>query len=139
MIVGRFDRTTNTMNFPSRFAAVLLLACALAGSAFAAERTSAEAEKVAQQALAHAIIIDTHADTPQMMLDEGYDLAQPGQPLHGQHPKMREGHLGASSCPSGWTRSGRAQDLIHRALDLIDAVNQQVARHPARTGAGAHR
>ena len=45
--------------------------------------------------LDHAIIIDTHADTPQVMLDEGYDLADPASPYMISIPKMRAGHLGA--------------------------------------------
>ena len=62
-------------------------------SAFA--QTSADPGQVAARALDHAIIIDTHADTPQLMLDEGYDLADPASPYMISIPKMRAGHLGA--------------------------------------------
>src|SRR5204863_3603492 len=68
-------------------------------------------------------------DTPQMMLDEGYDLPDPNSPYMISIPKMRQGHLGAEFF-SIWVDVGwPPQDLIHRALDLIDVVNDQVAGH----------
>jgi membrane dipeptidase len=109
-----------------------LLAIAAFGlsPARAAERTPAEAAKVADRVLAKAIIIDTHADTPQMMLDEGYDLADPASPFMVSIPKARAGHLGAEFMSIWVDVDWPKDDLIHRALDLIDAVNAQVARHP---------
>ena len=87
------------------------------------------AQQVAARALDHAIIIDTHADTPQAMLDEGYDLADPASPFMISIPKMRAGHLGAEFFSIWVDVTWPKQDLIHRALDLIDATDQQVARH----------
>ena len=108
----------------------ILLVCGLAaGPLFSSQRPPAEAEKTAEKVLLQAIIIDTHADTPQMMLDEGYDLAQPDSPFMISVPKMRQGHLGAEFfsiwVDVGWPK----QELIHRALDLIDVVYEQVGRH----------
>jgi membrane dipeptidase len=108
---------------------VLLLALLPVPSLVAKERTVAEAQKVAQRVLSRAIVIDTHADTPQMMLDDGYDLADPNSPFMISIPKMRTGHLGAEFLSIWVEVDWPPQDLIHRALDLIDAVNQQVARH----------
>ncbi len=89
---------------------------------------------IVDRVLDHSIIIDTHADTPQVLLDEGYDLADPASPYMISIPKMREGHLGAEFfsiwVDTDWPR----EDLIHRALDLIDATNQQVAKHPDALG-----
>jgi membrane dipeptidase len=84
---------------------------------------------VAARALDHAIIIDTHADTPQLMLDEGYDLADPASPYMISIPKMRAGHLGAEFFSIWVDVTWPTQDLIHRALDLIDVTDQQVAKH----------
>ncbi|MGD0694527.1 MAG: dipeptidase [Terriglobia bacterium] len=118
------------MTFPGRFVTALLLSFAFALPNFAAQRTPAEAEKVVKEVLGHAIMIDTHADTPQMLLDNGYDLAQQQSPYMISIPKMREGHLGAEFMSiwvdTEWPRA----DLIHRAVDMIDAVNEQLARHP---------
>jgi membrane dipeptidase len=100
----------------------------------AAQRSAPKALQVSEQALQHSIIIDTHADTPQMMLDEGYNLASPASPYMISIPKMRKGHLGAEFfsiwVPTDWPR----EDLVHRALDLIDVVGEQVARHSDALG-----
>jgi membrane dipeptidase len=114
----------------SRRALEILLVCALtAVSLYSSQRPPADAEKTAEKVLQQAIIIDTHADTPQMMLEEGYDLAQPDSPYMVSIPKMRQGHLGAEFFSIWVDVTWPKQDLIHRALDLIDAVNDQVARH----------
>ena len=93
-----------------------------------------DAAGIAARALDHAIIIDTHADTPQVLLDEGVDLADPASPYMVSIPKMRAGHLGAEFFSIWVDVAWPRQDLIHRALDLIDAVDQQVARHPEALG-----
>lgn len=110
--------------------AILMAAACLPAS----QRSAAEARQVTEQALRRAIIIDTHADTPQVMLDEGYDLADPASPYMISIPKMRQGRLGAEFfsiwVPVDWP----SQDLVHRALDLIDVVDEQVARHSDALG-----
>ena len=93
-------------------------------------RPPADPAAVAAEALNHSIIIDTHADTPQLMLDEGYDLADAASPYMISIPKMRAGHLGAEFFSIWVDVTWPKQDLVHRALDLIDATNQQVAKHP---------
>jgi membrane dipeptidase len=76
-----------------------------------------------------AIVIDTHADTPQRFLDENFDL---GDPLNGGDWNLetaRKGNLGAEFF-SIWVDPARFKgQYAHRTLDLIDAVKQQVARH----------
>jgi membrane dipeptidase len=78
---------------------------------------------------ASAIIVDGHADTPQLMLDLDLDLTVEGD-AHVTLPKAIAGNLGGEFF-SIWvdpdtnpTHPGR------RALDLIDAVRLQVERHP---------
>ncbi len=108
----------------------VLLVCSLgAVPLFSSQRPPAEAEKTAEKVLQQAIIIDTHADTPQMLLDEGYDLARQDSPFMVSIPKMRQGHLGAEFFSIWVDVNWPKQDLIHRALDLIDAVYEQVGRH----------
>jgi membrane dipeptidase len=108
---------------------VLLASSLAAASLSSAQRTQTDAEKTAERVLQQAIIIDTHADTPQMMLEEGYDLAQVNSPYMVSIPKMRQGHLGAEFFSIWVDVTWPKQDLIHRALDLMDVVNEQLARH----------
>ena len=76
-----------------------------------------------------AIVIDTHADTPQRFLDEHFDL---GDPLNGGDFNLesaRKGNLGAEFF-SIWVDPGVYKDHpARRTLELIDAVKQQVAKH----------
>ncbi len=76
-----------------------------------------------------AIVIDTHADTPQRFLDEHFDL---GDPLNGGDWNLetaRKGNLDAEFF-SIWVDPVRFKgQYARRTLELIDAVKQQVAKH----------
>jgi len=120
-----------------RCATVVFLASTsltLSISLVGAERTPAEAQEITRRVLTDAVVIDTHADTPQAMLGEGYDLADPSGPYMISIPKMRAGHVGAEFFSIWVDVKWPANDLIHRALDLIDVVDEQVARHSDALG-----
>jgi membrane dipeptidase len=77
-----------------------------------------------------AIVIDTHADTTQRLLDEGYDLADPLRGGYVNFESARAGNLGAEFF-SIWVDPIPFQGHeARRSLELIDAVHQQVAKHP---------
>jgi len=81
-----------------------------------------------------AIVIDTHADTPQRFLDENYDIGStdPKDPGHISLDKAKSGNLGAEFF-SIWVEPETNQGhFIQHTLDLIDAVYEQAARHPDR-------
>jgi len=86
----------------------------------------------AAQVQQSAIVIDTHADTPQRFVDEGFDLAGPLNGGHLNLESIREGHLGAEFF-SIWVEPKRYQgQYARRTLELIDSVQHQVLRHPDR-------
>ena len=78
-----------------------------------------------------ALIVDTHADTPQRFLDENFDLGQntPVSEGHIDLPKIKQGNLGAEFF-SIWVEPEFKGHYSKRAMDLIDSVYQQAARHP---------
>ncbi|HEV3039010.1 MAG TPA: dipeptidase [Candidatus Angelobacter sp.] len=78
-----------------------------------------------------AIIIDTHADTPQRFLDGNFDLGQdtPVADGHVDLGKIKKGNLAAEFF-SIWVEPDFKGRYAHRAMDLIDTVYQQAARHP---------
>jgi membrane dipeptidase len=78
-----------------------------------------------------AIIIDTHADTTQRLLDENFDLASvtPVSEGHWDLSKARAGNLGAEFF-SIWVEPKYSGQFAKRAHDLIDSVYEQAARHP---------
>ena len=77
-----------------------------------------------------AIVIDTHADTTQRFVDEGFDM---GDPLNGGNLNLetaKKGNLGAEFF-SIWVEPNLYKgQYARRTLVLIDAVKQQVAKHP---------
>ena len=96
-----------------------------------------EASDVSSRALAihnSAIVIDTHADTPQRFLDDNFDIGStdPKDFGHISLDKARRGNLGAEFF-SIWVEPETNQGHFARhTLDLIDSVYEQAARHPDR-------
>jgi membrane dipeptidase len=76
-----------------------------------------------------AIVIDTHADTPQRFLDEGFDIGASAGNGSIDLEKARAGNLGAEFF-SIWVEPGYFDGhYARRALDLIDSVYEQVRHH----------
>ena len=79
--------------------------------------------------LAAAWVVDGHADTPQLLLDDGMDLTAQSAAMV-DLPKARAGGLGGEFFAI-WVAPGIfAGHYTRRALDLIDAVRGQVDGHP---------
>jgi membrane dipeptidase len=77
-----------------------------------------------------ALVIDTHADTPQRFVDEHFEFAGP---LNGGNLNLesaQKGNLGAEFF-SIWVEPALYKgQYAHRTLELIDSVKQQVAKNP---------
>ncbi|PYX30041.1 MAG: membrane dipeptidase [Acidobacteria bacterium] len=88
----------------------------------------------ARQIYESALVIDTHADTPQRFLDENFDIGSTDPKDHGHISldKVRAGNLGAEFF-SIWVEPETNQGhFATHTLDLIDSVYEQAARHPDR-------
>jgi membrane dipeptidase len=110
-----------------------LLLVTLLASARAQNRTT-EVSAKARQIHEAALIVDTHADTPQRFLDEGFDIGStdPKDYGHISLDKAKAGNLGAEFF-SIWVEPETNQGHFARhTLDLIDSVYEQAARHPDR-------
>src|SRR5215471_17860995 len=107
--------------------------CVIALALFAHSQNTISPE--ARQIQNSAIVVDTHADTPQRFLDENYDIANTDSKDlgHISLDKAKAGNLGAEFF-SIWVDPGTIakQDYIKHTLDLIDSVYEQAARHPDR-------
>src|SRR5436309_3960546 len=81
-----------------------------------------------------AIVVDTHADTPQRFLDEGFDIGNtdPKDIGHVSLDKARAGNLGAEFFSIWVDPTTNQGHFAQHTLDLIDSVYQQAARHPDR-------
>jgi membrane dipeptidase len=88
-----------------------------------------QAPQTPTQIHSSALVIDTHADTPQRFVDDGYDLG------HATNENVsldaaKKGNLGAEFF-SIWVEPKQYKgQYAHRTLDLIDSVYQQAAKHP---------
>jgi len=115
------------------FLACVVLAAIGAGAQSAGSsdtRVSAKARAIHDSAL----VVDTHADTPQRFLDEGFDIGStdPKDIGHLSLDKARRGNLGAEFF-SIWVDPETNQGhFAQHTFDLIDSVYEQAARHPDR-------
>jgi len=110
-----------------------LLSGCLVASSFSQSAPDAVSAK-ARQIHNSAIIVDTHADTPQRFLDEKFDIGNtdPKDRGHISLDKARAGNLGAEFF-SIWVEPNTNQGRFgQHTLDLIDAVYEQAERHPDR-------
>jgi len=86
----------------------------------------------AEQIHESSLVIDSHADTPQRLLDENFDMANPpaGDQGNLDFAKAKTGNLGAEFF-SIWVEPKEFKgQYAHRTLALIDSVYQQAAKHP---------
>jgi membrane dipeptidase len=116
----------------------LAVSCVALGLAAAAQQSPDQAgASVSAKARAihdSAVIVDTHADTPQRFLDEGFDIGStdPKDIGHLSLDKVRRGNLGAEFF-SIWVDPETNQGhFAQHTFDLIDSVYEQAARHPDR-------
>src|SRR5438309_6562915 len=78
-----------------------------------------------------SIVVDTHDDTTQRFLDGDFDLGARSTAGSIDIPRMKEGGLGAIFF-SIWIPSKiTGPEAIKHAVDQIDAVREQVRRHPS--------
>jgi membrane dipeptidase len=114
----------------------LLLSSVVFGQTFSKASDKADSPVSARARAIHdsAIVVDTHADTPQRFLDEGFDIGStdPNDVGHLSLDKARRGNLSAEFF-SIWVDPETNQGHFARhTFDLIDSVYEQAARHPDR-------
>lgn len=90
--------------------------------------------KQAQAIHDSAIVVDTHADTPQRLVDDNFDIgnSDPSDIGNISLDKARAGNLGAEFFSIWVDPETNPGHFAKRTLDLIDSVYQQAERHPDR-------
>jgi membrane dipeptidase len=107
-------------------AVLLVSALSLVGLAVSADSISERARKLHFS----SIVVDTHDDTTQRFLDGKFDLGVRSSAGSIDIPRMKEGGLGAIFF-SIWIPSKiTGPEAVNRALVQIDAVREQVRKHP---------
>ncbi|HSF17352.1 MAG TPA: dipeptidase [Vicinamibacteria bacterium] len=106
---------------------LLTLTCALVtGNGVASQSSSGGAREVHSRAL----VLDTHADTTQQMIFEAFDLGARASTGHVDIPRMREGGVDAVFFSIWMPGTLSGPEVVKRSLRQIDAVREQVRRHP---------
>ena len=77
-----------------------------------------------------SIVVDTHDDTTQRFLDGDFDLAPRNACGSIDIPRMKEGGLGAVFLSIWMPIKITGPEAVKRALDQIDAIREQVRKHP---------
>jgi membrane dipeptidase len=104
--------------------------CVFCIAAISMQRT--DADEIADRARAlhfSSMVVDTHADTTQRLLDGKFDIGERHSDGHVDIPRMREGGLNAqffSIWMSGRITGGTA---VQKSLDQIDTVRNMVRTH----------
>jgi membrane dipeptidase len=91
------------------------------------------ADDVAERAHAlhfSSIVLDTHADTTQRLLDGKFDIAERHPDGHIDIPRMREGGLNAQFFSIWMSGKTVGPIAVKKSLDQIDAVRTMVRTHP---------
>ncbi len=100
--------------------------CFSLGASVSAQSVSDQAKKLQSS----SIVIDTHDDTTQRLLDPKFDLAARHSDGNIDIPRMREGGLSAIFF-SVWISSKiLGPDAVQKALHQIDAIRETVRKHP---------
>ena len=76
-----------------------------------------------------SIVVDTHDDTTQRLLDPGFDIGVRHTDGDIDIPRMREGGLGAIFFSIWMSGSVTGPEAVKRSLDQIDAVREMVRTH----------
>jgi membrane dipeptidase len=109
---------------------IVLLVCFAAGAAGLSVVASGDAiSKEARDLHFRSIVIDTHDDTTQRLLDPNFDIGVRHMDGSIDIPRMREGGLGGIFFSIYIPGTIQGPPAVQRALDQIDAVHRMVRGH----------
>ena len=115
----------------SRWFAACLCLCAsiLASSRLTAPASADDIAERAKKIHLSSIVIDTHADTTQRLLDGKFDIGTRHSDGHIDIPRMREGGEGAQFFSIWMMGTVTGATAVQKSLDQIDAVYTMVRTH----------
>jgi membrane dipeptidase len=105
--------------------------CIAVGSFLAAGVTADDITARARKLHFSSIVVDMHDDTAQRFLDGKFDLGTRSTTGSIDIPRMREGNLSAIFFSIWMPSKVTGPEAVHHARVQIDAVREQVRKHPA--------
>src|SRR5713226_6751874 len=104
--------------------------CISAGTFLAAAVTAGDISARANKLHFSSLVVDTHDDTTQRLLDGKFDLGVRTATGSIDIPRMKEGGLGAIFFSIWIPSKVTGPEAVNRAMTQIDAVREQVRTHP---------
>lgn len=104
--------------------------CVSAGAFLAATVTADDISGRANKLHFSCIVVDTHDDTTQRFLDGKFDIGERSSSGSIDVPRMKEGGLGAIFFSIWIPSKVTGPEAVNRAMTQIDAVREQVRKHP---------
>jgi membrane dipeptidase len=109
---------------------VFLLVCLLGATAMIVSTAADSVSDQAKKFHFSSIVIDTHDDTTQRLLDPHFDLGVRHSDGNIDIPRMRDGGLSAIFFSIWISGEILGPEAVKEALDQIDAVRETVRKHP---------
>src|SRR5438128_1410988 len=111
--------------------AILCAGASLAASVFLAGAMKEDSlSERARKLHFSSIVVDTHDDTTQRMLERKFDLGTRSSTGRIDIPRMRDGNVGAIFFSISMPSKVTGPDAVNRAIVQVDAVREQVRKHP---------
>ncbi len=104
--------------------------CLLGANVMLVSASSDSISEKAKKLHFSSIVVDTHDDTTQRLLDGKFDLGARNSSGSIDIPRMREGNLSAIFFSIWMPSKFTGPEAVNRALVQIDAVREQVRIHP---------
>ncbi len=104
--------------------------CVSAGAFLAAAVTADDISARAKKLHFSCIVVDTHDDTTQRFLDGNFDIGERSSSGSIDVLRMKEGGLGAIFFSIWIPSKVTGPEAVNRAVTQIDAVREQVRKHP---------
>jgi len=112
------------------FRSLVLFSVCLGAAAMHLSAQSLPVSEKAKKLQTSSIVIDTHDDTTQRLLDPSFDITVPHTDGNIDLPRMRDGGLTALFFSIWIDGKITGPTAVKRAVDQIDAVREMVRKHP---------
>lgn len=109
---------------------LFLCICLIGATTMLVSAQSGPISDKAKKLHSSSIVVDTHDDTTQRLLDPHFDITVPHPDGNIDLPRMRDGGLTAIFFSIWINGKILGPDAVKQALDQIDAVREMVRKHP---------
>jgi len=119
-----------TLTFKTFFISLCILLIIPFSYLYGQEKIDLQLWEKAMKIHNEAIVVDTHCDTPMVMLERGLDIGKKSDKNDVDFVRMKEGGLDASFFAAFVSNRLDKKHPAKNALEMIDEIHQQVEKYP---------